>query len=169
MKFFVLTLCMVLITSFGFGQRVGSRVPVFSVEKFNSISDDGLLTFEIDCRMADCISTVQIVDIEKIKKKRSIWDRIHDWWWFKVVRRFDFQTAKVFSREITADDYYLKDTDDGQEHIYMKCELITLKSLFGRKSIKKRIRINVFSLSGKKIFTRDFTLDKFKLVESIEN
>jgi len=157
---------MFLITNLGFGQRVGSRAPVFSVEKFSGLSDDGMLNFEIDCRIADCISTVQIVDIEKMKKKKSFWDRIHDWWWFKIIKRFDFQTAKVYSREITADDYYLKDLEDEQEHIYMKCELITLKSLFGRKSLKKRIRINVFSLSGRKIYSKDFTLDKLKLIES---
>jgi len=168
MKIFVLTLLFLLFSTFGFGQRVGTEVPIFGVDKFNSLSNDGILTFEIDCRMADCISYVQIIDIEKIKKKKSIWDKIYDWWWFKIVKRFDFQTAKKFNKEITQDEYFLKDLDDGKEHIYMKCELITLKSLFGRKSLKKGIRINVISMSGKKIYTRDFTLDKSKLIESLE-
>jgi hypothetical protein len=60
---------------------------------------------------------------------------------------------------------FLKDLDDGKEHIYMKCELITIKSLFGRKSLKKRVRINIFSLSDKKIYTKDFLLEKIKLLE----
>lgn len=169
MRTFFLTLCFIISSNFGLGQRVGTKPPVFGIDNFNSMTSDGILTFELDCRMADCVATVQIIDIEKIKKKKSLWDYIYDWWWFKVVKRFDFQTAKVFSQEITADDYFLKDLDDGQEHIYMKCQLITLKSLFGRKSIKKRIRINVYSLSGKKIYTKDFTLDKYKLIESLEN
>jgi len=165
MKLFALTLLLLLLSTFGFGQRVGSKTPIFGVDKYNSLTNDGVLTFEIDCRMADCISHVQIVDIDRIKKKKSFWEKIHDWWWFKIIKRFDFQTAKKFDSEITEDNYFLKDLDDGGEHIYMKCELITIKSLFGRKLLKKRVRINIFSLSGKRIYTKDFLLDKIKLLE----
>lgn len=168
MRTFFLTLCFIVISNFGLGQRVGSRPAIFALEKYNSLSNDGVITFEIDCRMADCVSFVQIVDIDKIKQRKNIWDKIHDWWWFKIIKRFDFQTEKELNVEINVDNYFLKDLDDGKEHIYFKCELITLKSLFGRKYTKKRVRINIFSLSGRQIYTKDITLDKNRLIESIE-
>jgi len=166
MRTLILTFILVFLTNISLGQRVGLKPPIFEVEKFNSLQNDGMLTFDIDCRMADCIWMVQIIDIEKYKTKKTFWDKIHDWWWFKIIKRFDFEIAKKFNKEISSDNYYLKDLGDGSENIYMKCELITLKSLFGRKSTKKRIRINIFSLSGKKIYTRDFLLDKIKLLEN---
>jgi len=165
MKLFALTLLFLLSSTFGFGQRVGREAPIFGLDKYNSLTNDGVLTFEIDCRMSDCISYVQIVDIDRIEKRKSFWEKIHDWWWFKIIKRFDFQTAKKFNKEINENNYFLKDLGDGKEHIYMKCELITIKSLFGRKSLKKRVRINIFSLSDKKIYTKDFLLEKIKLLE----
>jgi glycosyltransferase involved in cell wall biosynthesis len=36
--------------------------------------------------------------------KKSFWEKIHDWWWFKIIKRFDFQTAKKFNKEINEDN-----------------------------------------------------------------
>jgi hypothetical protein len=50
----------------------------------------------------------------------------------------------------------------------MKCNLLQLKSVFGRKTFRKRLEINVYSLSGKKIYSKTFILDKNKLIEDGE-
>jgi len=154
-----------LFTTLCVGQKIGSNPPSFGVEKFNTLNNDGMLTFEIDVRMADCLEYVEIIDVDKYKEKKNIWDKIHDWWWFKIIKRFDFQIAKKFRKQVHENDYFLKDLDDGREHIVMKCELITIKSLFGRKLLKKKIRINIVSKTGKSIYSKDFVLDKIKLLK----
>jgi len=146
------------------GQRVGMKPPKFYVEDYSSLSNDGTIFFEIDVRMSDCLSHIEIKDITKVKTKRTFWDWLHDFWWFKILRIFDFEISKIFTKELEVENYYLKDTGDGLEHIYMKSELLSIQSMFGR-TYKKKILVNLYSHSGKIVYTKDFVLDKNKLIQ----
>lgn len=146
------------------GQRVGNKPPIFTLENYSSISNDGTIFFDIDVKMSDCLSHIEIKDIDKLKKKRTFWDWLHDFWWFKILRVFDFERSKVFTRNIDIDNYYLKEENDGLEHIHMKVELLSLKSVFGRDQ-KKKILVNLYSLSTKIVYSKEFFLDRNKLIE----
>jgi hypothetical protein len=152
--------------NFLFGQRVYPKTAIIRLENFSTISNDGLLTFEIDVRMADCLSEIEMNDMDKKKKKKSIWNRIHDWWWFKIRRIHDFESSKTYTKQLKEDNYYL--IDDEKEHISMKCDLIQLKSVFPGKAIKKKIEINLYSKNGKRVYSKIFILDKNKLLEKME-
>jgi len=160
---YILLLFLVINCNFVLGQRVGTKPGKFYVENYSSLSDDGTIFFEIDVRLSDCLSHIEIKDITKVKNKRTFWDWLHDFWWFKILRVFDFQISKVFSRELNVENYYIKDTGDGLEHIYMKAELLSIKSIFGRKD-EKNILVNLYSYSGKILYSKDFILDKNKLI-----
>ena len=126
-----------------------------------------MLSFEIDVRMADSFSHFEINDFDRIRIKKNVWDKIYDWWWFKVRKNLDFQKSKTFRKDIFETDYYLRDDQDS-EQIYLKIDLITLKSIFGRKYLKKNLELNLYSKSGRKIYSKKITLDKYKLIENKE-
>jgi hypothetical protein len=157
--FFVITDC--------FSQKVYDKSATITFEPYNSIIIDGQLRFEIDVRMSDCLENIEILDIDKIKIKKNIWDKIHDWWWFKIRRNFDFKISKRFTLELNEDNYHLRE-DESDEQIYMKCDILTLKSIFERKTLKKKLQINLYSKSGKKVYSKIFILDKLKLIENGE-
>jgi hypothetical protein len=144
-------------------QKVYEKSATITFEPFNSLVIDGQLQFQIDVRMSDCLSKIEVLDIDKIKVKKNIWDKIYDWWWFKVRRKFDFRISKQFILELNENNYHLRE-EGSSEQIYMKCDILTLKSIFDRKTLKKKLQINLYSRSGKKIYTKMFTLDKIELV-----
>lgn len=146
------------------GQRVGFKPPKFWIENYSALSNDGTIFFEIDVKLSDCLSHIEIKDITKVKKERTFWDWLHDFWWFKILRIFDFEVSKSYTRELDVDNYYLKDTGDGLEHIYMKCDLLSTKSIFGRKD-KIKLLVNLYSHSGRIVYSKDFLLDKNKLLQ----
>lgn len=154
--------------NFLFGQRVYPKTAIIRLENFSTINSDGLITFEIDVRMADCLSHIEMNDFDRIKKEKNFGDKLHDWWWFKVRKIYDFEVSKTFIGELNEQNYYLKVLDVEEEHISMKCDLIQLKSVFSRKTIKKKIEINLYSKSGKKVYSKVFILDKNKLLEKME-
>ena len=154
--------------NFLFGQRVYPKSAIIRLENFSTINSDGLLTFEIDVRMADCLSHIEMNDFDKIKKKKNVGDKLHDWWWFKVRKIYDFEVSKTFIGELNEENYYLKVLDDEEEHISMKCDLIQLKSVFSRKTIKRKLQINLYSKSGKVVYSKIFILDKNKILQEME-
>lgn len=154
--------------NFLFGQRVYPKTAIIRLENFSTINSDGLLTFEIDVRMADCLSHIEMNDFDKFKKKKNVGDKLHDWWWFKVRKIYDFEVSKTYSKELEEDNYFLKETDDLSEHISMKCDLIQLKSVFSRKTIKRKLQINLYSKSGKMVYSKTFILDKNKILQKME-
>jgi len=168
MKIWITLVFILFITSAGLSQKVGSNPPKIYIENYSPITNDGTLFFDIDVRIADCLSYIEVNDMVKLKKKKTIWDKIHDWWWFKVLKKYDFEISKTFIRKLKVDDYYIAEIDDGQEHIYVKCELMNMKSLFGRKT-KKEVQINLVSLSMKTVYSKEFTLYKSKLIQNYEN
>jgi hypothetical protein len=166
MRFAFLSVLFLFLCSNIKAQRVYPKTAIIRLENFNAISNDGLLTFEIDVRMADCLLKIEMNDVDKKKKKKNIWNRIHDWWWFKVRRIHDFESSRTYTKQLKEDYYYL--IDDEEERIYMKCDLIQLKSVFPGKAIKKKIEINLYSRSGKRVYSKIFILDKNKLLEKME-
>jgi hypothetical protein len=158
-----------LLISFGYCQRVGTKEPLFALENYSQISGDGMVTFEIDCRMPETIETVELNDIKKKKKnERNFFDKLDDWWWFKVRKIYNFEIAKTYTFKPANENYYLKDLGDDYEHIYMKCNLIPLKSLFVRNN-RKQIEIILYNIAGKIIYNRKFTLDKNSLIKDYTN
>jgi hypothetical protein len=163
MKYFLIFVLYLVISQVQ-GQRVGSKPPKFILENYSSMSNDGTIFFDIDVKMSDCLSHIEIKDVSKLKTDRTFWDWLHDFWWFKILRIFDFERSKTFSRTIDIENYYLKEEDDGLEHIHMKVELLSLKSIFGRDE-KKKILVNLYSLSSKIIYSKEFYLNRNKLIE----
>ena len=168
MRYLLFTLICFSIVFDGVSQRVYPKSAVLRLEKFNALNDDGMLTFEIKVRMADCLSEIEILDAEKFKPKKNFGDKIHDWWWFKVREIYDFNVSKRFIKEISDLDYSLKETDDLSEVIVMKCELIQLKSVFSRKELRKKLKINLFSKSGKEVYSVVFNLNKNQILDVLE-
>ena len=166
-RYLILFIC-IIVPNFLFSQRVGSYPATIGLSNFNDYTNDGTLTFQIDCRMADCIYYVEINDLDKIKKKKNIWDKIRYIWWFKILKRYDFEVSHTFKKIINEENYFLEEQNDDREQIMMKCELISLKSLFNRKKLKRKLQINIVSKSGKTIYSKIFTLDKTKLLEKME-
>ena len=149
-------------------QRVYPKTAIIRLEKFSPLNNDGILTFEIGVRMADCLSNIEMNDMKKKEKKKNVWDKLHDWWWFRIRKIYDFEVSKTYTKEIHENEYFLRDTDDLSEQIYMKCELIQLKSVFSRKTINRKLEINLYSKSGKKVYSKIFILNKNKLLENME-
>jgi hypothetical protein len=92
-----------------------------------------MLTFEIDVRMADCIHYIEINDVDKIKKDRNTRDKLHDWWWFKVLRRPNYYVNRSFTKTISIENYFIVTGNDNNEKIVLRTKLIPLRSLFGNK------------------------------------
>jgi hypothetical protein len=161
MKYYLLFVILTLRSFTSSGQKIGRHPPKIYVENYSALSNDGTIFFEIDVRMSDCLSHIEIKDITKVKTKRTFWDWLHDFWWFKILRIYDFEISKVYSKELDVDNYYLK--EDEIESIYMKTELLSIKSIFGRKD-KMKLLVNLYSHSGKVVYTKEFVLYKDKLI-----
>ncbi len=168
MRLFLLLILFSLLNTKVYSQKVYTKSAILKIEKFNSLNDDGMLSFEIGVRMSDCLESIELIDVDRIKTKKNIFDRIHDWWWFKVRRIYDFNITKTFTEELNEENYFLKDTDDVSEQIFMKCDLLQLKSVFSRKTIKKRLKIRLYSRSGKVVYEKTFILNKFEILEEGE-
>lgn len=166
MKIFLLLLIFLCNCGLVLSQKVGRYPPRVTIENFNTINSDGIICFEIDVRVSDCIAYVELIDLSEYKENKNIIDKIHDWWWFKVLKIYNFETEKKIRKEIDIENYSLRETSDNSELIVMKTEIISLKSLFGRK-LQKDVRIDVYSLSSKIIFSKKYHFDKIKLIESI--
>ncbi len=159
---------LIFISHICFSQRVYEKSAKITLDKFDGLTEDGQLYFEIEVRMADCLSYLEFKDYSKLKEKKNIGDRLHDWWWFKVREIYDFEVSQIYTIEIQDYDYYLKDTDELEEIIVMKCKLMQLKSVFSRKKIKRKIQIDIYSMSGKIVYSKVFMLNKVKLIEDGE-
>ena len=131
-----------LIVFFGFaepaiGQTVGRKKASMELLSYNPIKDDGELMLEMDVRMADCISHLEIA-CETIKKPLVV--------------------------EVTEENYYL--SEDGEEQIFMKVSIGNMKDIL-KKNKEVSTTLTVYSKSGKPIFTRQILLVKDSLIASI--
>lgn len=165
MKKLLLTSILCIFSVLGVSQKIGRYPEQITVENFNPINSDGVICFEIDVRVSDCIAYVELIDLSEYKTKKNLFDKIHDWWWFRVLKIYNFETEKKIRKEIDIENYSLKETKDNSELIVMKTELISIKSLFGRK-LEKDVKIDVYSLSSKLSFSKKYHFNKIKLIES---
>lgn len=149
-------------------QRVNQKSAKILLQDYSFVQNDGLLFFEIEVRMADCLQELELLDVSSVRNKKNIWDKVHDWWWFKIRKVYDFGISKRYSKELSEDNYTLRETDILEEVIVMKCELIRLKSIFIRKMTIRKLKINIYSKSGKIIYSKLFILDKNKLIQEQE-
>ncbi len=140
---------------------VGKNYSIY-IEDYNTLRDEGVLVFEVDVKIADCIHRVVLTDITNYKEKKNIFDKIYDWWYFKVRKKFNFEISKTISIYPNIDNYYLKDSDDGSEIIMLKTKILSTRSLFKKQKLKT-IKIQIYNLSEREVFTKVFNLDKNKL------
>ena len=117
-------------------QTVGRKKPKMELLGYNPLKDDGELTFEIDVRMADCISHLELLS-ENSRKPLKV--------------------------EVAESDYYL--SEDGQEQIYMKVTLGSMKEILKKKK-ELPSDLTIFSKSGKPIYSRQLHLIKDELIAS---
>lgn len=118
-------------------QTIGRKKPKMELLSYNPLKDDGELALEIDVRMADCISHLELQG-EGLKKPLKV--------------------------EVAEDDYYL--SEDGEEQIYMRVSLGSMKEILKKKKEMPSDLI-IYSKSGKAIYNRQVHLVKEELIASL--
>ena len=121
----------------GFGQTIGRKSVKLELLSYNPIKDDGELMLEMDVRMADCVSHLEITT-ETSKKPLVV--------------------------EVSEEDYYL--SEDGEEQIFMKVSLGSMKEILKKKT-EVSTGLIVFSKSGKTIYSKQHVLKKEELIASL--
>jgi hypothetical protein len=120
-------------------QTVGKKPPKFSLKDYNPGKDDGTLTFEVDVRMADCISYIELKNDA---------------------------TKKPVQVNVSENDYYLSE-ENGQD-IFLRLPIGTLKALLKKKESLPTSLV-IYSKSGKPIYTNELSINKFDLINTAEN
>ena len=118
-------------------QTIGRKKPKMELLSYNPLKDDGELAIEIDVKMADCISHLELLS-ENNKKPIKV--------------------------EVAEDDYYL--SEDGEEQIYMRVSLGSMKEILKKKK-ELPSDLVIYSKSGKPIYTRQVNLVKEELIASL--
>ena len=132
-----IVLIMAGLTTYVQAQTIGRKKPKMELLSYNPLKDDGELALEIDVKMADCISHLELLS-ENTKKPLKI--------------------------EVAEDDYYL--SEDGQEQIYMRVSLGSMKEILKKKK-ELPSDLVIYSKSGKAIYSRQLNLVKEDLIASI--
>ena len=117
-------------------QTVGRRPPKVVLKEYDQKKDDGKLEFEVDVRMADCISYIEIKNPDSKKP-------------VKVV--------------VTENDYYL-DEENGTD-IILRLSLGTLKEILRKREIMAA-GLTIYSKSGQPIYTNELSLNKADLINT---
>lgn len=117
-------------------QTVGRKPPKLALTDYNSKEDDGKLQFEVDVRMADCISYVEIKNPDARKP------------------------VKV---PVTENDYYL--SEENGNDILLRLSLGSLKEIL-RKRENLAAGLTIYSKSGKPIYTNEISLNKAELISA---
>lgn len=118
-------------------QTVGKKAPKLSLTAYNREKEDGLLQFEVDVRMADCIS---FVELRPEGSKKPI---------------------QVF---VSEKDYYLSE-ENGRD-ILLRIPLCSLKDVL-RKKESVSTALTIFSKSGKPIYTNELSVTKTELLGAV--
>jgi hypothetical protein len=117
-------------------QTVGRKPPKVVLVDYDQKKDDGKLEFEVDVRMADCISHIEITNPNSKK------------------------TVKV---DVYENDYYL-DEENGTD-IILRLSLGTLKEIL-RKREELAAGLTIYSKNGKPIYTNELSLNKADLIST---
>lgn len=131
----ILSILFFFILNFSIGQRIGNDEPIWTLTEYNQISKDGYIQVEIDVRMADIVSYVELNDVRVEKDDKKIFDKISDWWWFKVLRRPNYYITRSFTKTISIENYVIVIDNDNMEKIVLRTKLVPLSSLFGNKKV----------------------------------
>ena len=136
----VFTTLLALILSFPLAaQTVGKKPPKVVLKDYNYKQDDGNLEFEVDVRMADCISYIEIKNPD---------------------------ARKAVQVQVTENDYYLSE-ENGQD-IILRLSLGTLKEILKKREMMAADLI-IYSKSGKPIYTNEVALSKYDLINGAGN
>jgi len=119
-------------------QTVGRKVPKLSLTEYNAKKDDGILNFEVDVRMADCISYLEL--------KNEL-------------------TKKAIKVAVGEKDYYLSE-ENGRD-ILLRIPVGTLKD-FLKKKEQLPTELTIYSKSGKPIYTNELSINRVELINSSE-
>lgn len=133
----VTTLILAGLTTSVQAQTIGRKKPKMELLSYNPLKDDGELALEIDVKMADCISHLELLS-ENNKKPIKV--------------------------EVAEDDYYL--SEDGEEQIYMRVSLGSMKEILKKKK-ELPSDLVIYSKSGKQIYSRQVNLVKEELIASL--
>jgi hypothetical protein len=117
-------------------QTVGKKPPKVVLKDYNYKQDDGNLEFEVDVRMADCISYIEIKNPD---------------------------TKKPVQVQVTENDYYLSE-ENGQD-IILRLSLGTLKDILKKREVLAAGLI-IYSKSGKPIYSNELSLNKADLISA---
>lgn len=120
-------------------QTVGRKQPKIALKDYSPNNDDGTVTFEVDVRMADCISYIELKN-DAHKKPIHV--------------------------DVTDKDYYLSE-ENGQD-IMLRLPVGTLKELMKKKD-KLATELIIYSKSGKPIYSNEVALSKADLINGTGN
>lgn len=118
-------------------QTIGRKKARMELLSYNPLKDDGEVVLEMDVRIADCVSYVELSS-ENSRKPLIV--------------------------SVTEEDYYL--SEDGEEQIYMKVSIGNMKEIL-RKKKEVPAGLTIYSKSGKPIYSRRLTLVKEELIASL--
>ena len=120
----------------GFAQTVGRKPPKLSLTEYSRDKDDGTLNFEVDVRMADCISYIELKN-EAIRKPVQV--------------------------QVNEKDYYISE-ENGQD-ILLRLPVGSLKEFLKKKEILPT-ELTIYSKTGKPIYTNELSINKADLINS---
>jgi hypothetical protein len=135
-KKILLVLALSLLPSICNSQVVGRNICKVSLETYDPKEDDGDLSFEIDCRMVDCLLELEIIADERRKKK-------------------------FFTYWIYESNYYLSE----DSLIMMKLDLGNMKKLIDDNKYSL-MNIRIYSKSTSLVFQRMMSFDRENLIRT---
>ncbi len=117
-------------------QTVGRKPPKVVLKEYSQKSDDGTLEFEVDVRMADCISYIEIKNPD---------------------------SKKPVHVNVSENDYYL--SEENGEDILLRLPLGSLKDIL-KKRESMAAGLTIYSKSGKPIYSNELSLNKADLISA---
>jgi len=121
-----------------FGQTVGRKPPKISLSDYDKEKNDGTLNFEVDVRMADCISYIE----------------------FK-----NDANKKPLQVQVAEKDYYLSE-ENGRD-ILLRLQVGSLKDLLKKKD-NLATELIIYSKTGKPIYTNELSINRSELISGAE-
>lgn len=134
---FILHLVFVLPVCDLMAQSIGRKIARMELLSYNPLKDDGELMLEMDVRIADCVSHLEITS-ENSKKPLVV--------------------------TVNEENYYL--SEDGKEQIFLKVSLGNMKEILKKKK-ELPAGLTVYSKSGKAIYSKQHNLVKEELIASL--
>ena len=122
-----------------FAQTVGRKPPKISLSEYDKDKDDGTLNFEVDVRMADCISYIE----------------------FK-----NDANRKPLQVQVAEKDYFLSE-ENGRD-ILLRLQVGSLKDFLRKKDILPT-ELVIYSKTGKPIYSNELSINRSELISSAEN